>query len=278
MLKIEYLCLKQFYYFSRRHRRYFIIFLSMYISSLFRWRKLRLLRAGYCFIQLLDDILDGDRHIHLDPRVFANEIADEIRHESFSKSTDASILCDFVISTAKARSDYLSIKQWLLSLVNVLVNDYDRRINRRSDLASVLSQHHKQTFQLSMDITLAFLDSKVRSFDCPEIIESLVWCSVMRDLRDDLTMGIINIPKDVFEVPNTLLSADEIGVIISSKAAQAWMRAEFDMQTANMKAIGPKLPYMKDNIGRQIIKIFWKSIKSYVPKYEKQHRAILSSR
>ncbi len=278
MLKIEYLCLKQFYYFSRRHRRYFFIFLSMYIGSLFRWRKLRILRAGYCFIQLLDDILDGDRQIHLDPRVYANQIANEISHESFSKSSDASILCDFVVSAAKERLDYLSIKQKLLSLVTILANDCDRRINRRSDLASVLSQHHRQTFQLSMDITLAFLDSKVTSFDCPEIIESLAWCSVMRDLRDDLKVGIINIPMDVYEVPNTMLSDHEIEAIINNKAVQAWLRTEFDLQTAHMQAIGPKLPYMKDNIGRQIIKIFWKSIKSYVPKFEKQHRAILSSR
>ncbi len=276
LLKIEYLCLKQFYFFSRRHRRYFFLFIGMYLTSIFRWKSSRLLRAGYCFIQLLDDILDGDRLIDDDPSAFADRILSEILAEQFGKSSEASMLIGFVLTEAQVRHDYMKIKEKFAALVIVLKDDYVRRINRRSDLACTLKQHHRLTFQLSMDITLAFLDSEVTSEDCPEIVESLVWCSVMRDLRDDLSVGIINIPKDVYTVSSKPLTSSDIDAILNERAVQKWIRAEFKLQSHNMAAIGAILPHLKDNIGKQAVKIFWKSIKSYVPKFEKQNIRVLS--
>ena len=249
----------------------------MYINSLFRWQKMRLLRAGYCFIQLLDDILDGDRRIDKDPGAYADELVNEMTRESFSKSSDASMLIGFVLTEVRRRADYEGIKQKFIALVIILKDDYHRRIGRRSDESAKLAEHHWQTFQLSLDITLAFLGSKVTSTDCPEIINSLVWCSTMRDLRDDLAVGIINIPKDVHTVPSRALSQKEIEVILNEDSVQTWIREEFKVQAINMQAIGPMLPHLKDNIGRQTIKIFWKSIRSYVPKFEKQNRALLSN-
>jgi len=277
LLKIELLCLKQFYYFSRRHRRYFLIFLGMYLSSLFCWKRTRLLRAGYCFIQLLDDILDGDRAIDVGPGVYAESILKEIVQETFSKSSDASTLIGFVFEGAKRRPDFPTIKHKFAALVSILIDDYIRRTRRRTDLAVHLAEHHRQTFKLSMDITLAFLDSRVNSADCPEIVDSLVWCSVMRDLRDDLKSGIINIPRDIYQVPSHQLSSEEIETILQEPNVQTWIRCEFASLASNMQAIEPKLHTLKDNIGKKAVKIFWKSIKSYVPKFERQNRALLSS-
>ncbi len=248
----------------------------MYLTSIFRWKSSRLLRAGYCFIQLVDDILDGDRSIDEDPGAFAGRILFEISAEQFGKSSEASILIGFVLTEAQERHDYATIKDRFAALVTVLKDDYDRRIRRRTDLASTLRQHHRLTFQLSMDITLAFLDSEVTSGDCPEIVDSLVWCSVMRDLRDDLSVGIINIPKDIYSVSSKPLSSEDIDTILNARAVQNWVRDEFALQAHNMAAIGEKLPHLKDNIGKLAVKIFWKSIKSYVPRFEKQNSRILS--
>jgi hypothetical protein len=250
----------------------------MYFSSLLRWRKSRLVRAGYCFIQLIDDVLDGDRSINEDPGTYADCIIGEMLEERFSKKTDASMLIGFVFNEAKQRPDFQAIKTNFIQLVSILKDDYLRRINHKTSSATELTEHHRKTFQLSMDITLAFLDSKVTSSDCPEIVDSLVWCSVMRDLKEDLAAGIINIPKEVFETPREKLTSNNIEAILKKEAVQTWIRKEFATQTTNMRAIEPKLPHLKDNIGRQAIKIFWKSIQSYVPKYEKQNKELLSGR
>jgi hypothetical protein len=250
----------------------------MYFSSLLRWRKSRLLRAGYCFIQLIDDILDGDRSINEDPGSYADKIVGEMMEERFSRTTDASMLIGFVFLEARQRHDFQAIKTNFIQLVSILKDDYIRRVTRKTSCATELTEHHRKTFRLSMDITLAFLDSKVTSSDCPEIVDSLVWCSVMRDLKEDLAAGIINIPREVFETPRERLTVKNIETILNEEAVQTWIRQEFTTQTTNMKAIEPRLPLLKDNIGRQAIKIFWKSIQSYVPKYEKQNKELLSCR
>src|SRR5262249_3228026 len=58
---IEWLCVRECLRFSRRHPRYLLIFLILYWHSLWHWRKTHAVRCGFCFLQLYDDIMDGDR-------------------------------------------------------------------------------------------------------------------------------------------------------------------------------------------------------------------------
>jgi membrane-associated phospholipid phosphatase len=66
-LHLEVLCLGEIARFARRHPRYLLTGLAIWGHSLPRWRETRLLRTGFCLIQHLDDVLDGDRPVPGDP-------------------------------------------------------------------------------------------------------------------------------------------------------------------------------------------------------------------
>lgn len=271
----EVICLKQFCFFCRRHRRYVLIFLVMYSGCLFRWRKTRSIRTGYCFVQLVDDILDGDRHFDSDLGIFVESLIEELKTERFSHANDASTLAAFFYRAISARTDATIIKKKLIELVEILKFDYERRVNCRSLPRSTLEIQHRRTFELSLDITLALVDSKTRTEQCPGIVSSLAWCSVMRDLREDLSAGIINIPQEVLSLPGRALTAAKIDSILNHQAVRQWIRSEFLRGQENLETARESIERLNDKSGKRIMNLFWKSIKAYVPKYEKQNSKIL---
>src|SRR5262245_19264492 len=66
-LHVEMLCVREVTRFARRHRRYLLTGIAIWGYSLRRWRRTRLLRAGFCLTQHIDDVLDGDRRVVGDP-------------------------------------------------------------------------------------------------------------------------------------------------------------------------------------------------------------------
>jgi len=68
---VEWLCVRECLRFSRRHLRYFLIVLMLYWHSLWHWKQARAARYGFCFLQLYDDIMDGDRVTDAPPDVIA---------------------------------------------------------------------------------------------------------------------------------------------------------------------------------------------------------------
>ncbi len=60
--------------FIRRNRRYLLITLAVLAAGIPHWRRQRLVRTGFAFLQAVDDILDGDRASEREPL----EVADEL--------------------------------------------------------------------------------------------------------------------------------------------------------------------------------------------------------
>ena len=272
----EVICLKQFYFFCRRHRRYVLIFLGMYYGCLFRWKETRSIRTAYCFVQMVDDILDGDRQFDSDIGLFVDSIIEELKTEKFAHANDASTLAAHFYQAISPRADATIIKKKLVELVETLKIDYERRVNCRSLPRSTLEIQHRRTFELSLDITLALVDSKTRTENCPGIVNSLIWCSVMRDLREDLSAGIINIPQEVLSPPGRALTAADIDSILNHQAVRQWIRSEFLRGQENLETAKESIERLNEESGKRIITIFWKSIKAYVPRYERQNLNILS--
>jgi hypothetical protein len=89
--------------------------------------------------------------------------------------------------------------------------------------AETLAEHHRKTFRLSLDLTLIAAGSNLRAEDAPELVEALSWCSPVRDLREDLAKGLINIPAEVLAgVPGI----EETNALLASEPVRAWLRAE----------------------------------------------------
>ena len=57
-----------------------------------------------------------------------------------------------------------------------------------------LSSHHRTTFTLSVNLMLTTAGCSARAEEVPALIDALAWCSVFRDLDEDLRKGLNNVP------------------------------------------------------------------------------------
>jgi hypothetical protein len=71
---VELLCLRNCGAFIARHRRYLVITLAVMAAGIPHWRRQRLVRTGFVFLQAVDDIVDGDRASEREPL----EVVDEL--------------------------------------------------------------------------------------------------------------------------------------------------------------------------------------------------------
>jgi hypothetical protein len=73
-LRIETLCLREFWYFVRRRPRSLSTFFALGRASLPRWRQTRPLRVAYCLTQHVKDVLDGHRKVPADPEAYVQGV------------------------------------------------------------------------------------------------------------------------------------------------------------------------------------------------------------
>ena len=183
---VELCCLAQCARFSRRHIRYFVIFLAIYLPSLLHWRRYRAVRMGFCTAQWIDDLLDGDRPSEREPL----EIIDELLAGTSTHPLARLLRALFADLTPEARQEFIA-------LVRCMRADRVRVLGRELWTAEELDAHHQRTFSLSVNLMLATSACTARAEQVPSLIDAFAWCSVFRDLDDDLTKGLINIPRGV---------------------------------------------------------------------------------
>lgn len=247
-IRIEALCLREAALFSRRHLRYLTTALALYAFSLRRWRETRRLRAAWCLAQHVDDVLDGDRSVPGDPEAYARRVIQVLEGDMPDETAPAEVLAAFVRGS----------REPLIRLLEVLIEDRRRMDARRPMSAAELAEHHRKTFFYSLDLTLILAGAKIRAGDAPELIAALSWCSPVRDLREDLAKGLINIPAEV------LAEAERDGEdLLASPAVQAWLERERQRGSAAIRALGEKLPRIEDARGRAILAAFHRALASW---------------
>jgi hypothetical protein len=86
---------------------------------------------------------------------------------------------------------------------------------------------HRLTFHHAVNLMLVLGDTQVRAADVPSLIEAFGCCSVMRDLREDLEKGLVNVPLSVVErARSTGAVALDCGSLVGSPAVLQWLQAE----------------------------------------------------
>ncbi|NIV18357.1 MAG: phosphatidic acid phosphatase [Woeseiaceae bacterium] len=267
--RIEYICLAQFGMFIRRHRRYLVIAVFLYAHSLFRWRKTRVLRVGFCLLQAVDDLLDGDRPATTDPRVVALDIARQLEDGDFATdhlSALAESLAEDLRPLQTTAEDPLAE---VSALIHHMAIDRQRVEQGLVFNAEELRRHHRTTFSHSLNLLLTAAGSSTRADDVPELVDAFGWCSTVRDLEDDLEQGLVNVPADVVAAAqHEGASVIDVRQFVATEAVRRWFAAELERAEALLEAHGRRRPASDDPTGQRILRIFDRSIGAYVRRFE----------
>ena len=266
--RLEYVCLSQFAMFVRRHRRYLVIAVFLYGHSLFRWRKTRVLRVGFCLLQAIDDLLDGDRPSRRDPQVIADDIALQLQSGRFGTDHLAVMARSLKEELEALRTGSDDPLGEVTALIRHMSVDRERVERALIFDADQLRHHHRTTFMHSLNLLLIAAGATTRASDVPELVEAFGWCSTVRDLEDDLNNGLVNVPADV------VAAAEEEGAtlgdtreFLGAQAVRHWFATEAQRAQSLLLAHAQRHAAKDDPTGRRILRIFDRSIGGYVRRF-----------
>ena len=243
---VELQCLWQCMRFSRRHVRYFVIFLAIYLPSLLHWRRYRAVRTGFCAAQWIDDLLDGDRPSDREPLELVDELLEEMTKGTFSARPLSRILAVlFVDLDDDARRDFIQ-------LIRTMRRDRERVLAREEWPENVLDAHHRTTFTLSVNLLLVTTGCRARASQVPSLVDALGWCSVFRDLDDDQRKGLNNIPRGA-----------DVG---------QWTRESHARACVSLEQAEREIAQLGDPRAKRILGIFQRSVAKYARRMELQDR------
>jgi hypothetical protein len=266
-LNAEWICLKEFYHYSRRHLRYFTIGMFLYLPSLFAFKKLRGYRYGFCLLQYIDDLMDGDRVYEGDPLDVSANLKKQLETGIYQPNRCGVLAAMLFKNIEGSKVNPDELRQELLTLIDIMENDYKRRLQRKILNQNELSSILHGTFIHSINLLLLIWESPLRASDAPDLIESFTWVSSMRDLNDDLKNGIINIPDTVM---NECLVKDSSNVteLLQDPAIIAWLNQRYESISQTFEDSNKKMDSLKGTKGYFVLNIFNKSMVSFHKRYK----------
>jgi membrane-associated phospholipid phosphatase len=272
-LEVEWLCLSECVTFARRHHRYLLIALIIYQRAIFTRTESRVLRTGFVLLQVIDDYLDGDRKSNEDPQQIAAGIVRQFETGLFKKDPLGRLAAALWQDLDTSANNVAEAKVDVVALIRHMMTDRERIREERVYSGEQLRAHHRLTFKYSMNLLLNAVDSEVRVDSFTELLDAFGWCSTMRDLKEDLENGLINIPLHVIrEVRSENVALDHFQQLVATNAIRNWERIELESAWSNLNAAQQKVMEIEDPVARRVIAIFVKSMIGFAEKFEKMRK------
>ena len=261
-IDVELLCFANMWQFGKRHPRYWLIALGLLKGSVPHWRKRRVLRTGFCLLQEIDDLVDGDRSCDGEPLDLVEDVAQAIESSQFGDTKLMRLARAFNEDLRDVGGD-VATKQ-ALRLIRVMCRDRMRVLQNEIWQKDKLEEHLKETFTLSIDLLLIAINAEVRASDFPQLIEAFCWCSVMRDLEEDMEAGLINVPEEVFI--ETEQAAMDYKELIASQSGRSWMKEGLLSAKVLLDATDHQLKALGKKRGSELLAMFARSIRNFADK------------
>jgi fatty acid desaturase/phytoene/squalene synthetase len=227
LAEAEAMCFGDFFRFGLRHIRYWGLAAVILVDSLRGWRSRRPLRLGFAFLQRMDDMLDGHRPAPREPLEIARSLAAAIRGGAGDARDAALIRMARLLAADLGALAGEEGPGKLAEILDVMAQDRQRVMQGAIWDNEELHRHFRRTFRLSLDLLLMARGSDLRSGDLPELADALSWCSVARDLREDLRGGLINIPREVLDEVRAEGRTPPFGAAAADDArVKAWLAEE----------------------------------------------------
>lgn len=249
--------------FALRHRRYLVIGLALYAASAFRSGR-RVLRTGFVFLQLVDDVLDGDRACAAPPLAYVALLSERLDAPATTPPTSFDLLLADAfredLSAVRDERDGHDPLAWSRELIAVMARDHERRRDRALLTSEEVTHQLERTFTLSLDLMLVAAGSHVRARDVPALVDALGWCSVVRDLDDDLSKGLINVPEDEWA------PIERAPTPAARRAAlDAWTLRQAPRARERIAAAEAQVAALTEPLARGVLQRFARSLWRYVP-------------
>lgn len=240
--RVEALCLAELARCAARHRRYALIGAALYAASVAAPKRRRLARVGFCYLQRLDDLLDGHLVCAAEPEDVATFQQLALRGErEFQPTDELEVLGLALREELRRRGQGL---EWTVALIEEM--KLDRRRVREAMLLSQaeLDEHLQRTFALSLDLMLLAAGSPLRSSEVPHLSRALGWCSIVRDWDEDRALGLVNVPDEVSDV-------------------EEWRRRQHESALENLVRARAELEALAGTPGYGLLKVFLRSVEGY---------------
>lgn len=259
--RVEWLCLLDCWYFTRRRLRYLWVAVCVYAASVPRWRRRRPVRAGFCFLQHIDDLLDGDRACDGDPIAIVDGVMGQWARGIFDDSHLGELAACLWADTAALVTPGDDPRGEIAAVVACMRFDRVRVAGPLRLTEADLVAHHRRTFHYSLNLLLMLAGAEVRAHEVPDLVEAFGWCSVMRDLDEDLAKGLVNVPVEVLaatqarRIPELTYDA-----LVGSEPVQAWIQRERARALRHLAAATPVLEALGSRPGAGLCRMFHRSI------------------
>ncbi|MGK2857860.1 MAG: phosphatase PAP2 family protein [Thermoanaerobaculia bacterium] len=268
---VELCCLWQCAQFSRRHVRYFVIFLAIYLPSIRNWRRYRVVRTAFCAAQWIDDLLDGDRPSEREPLDIVDELVGEMSRASFSPRPLSRLTGTLFEELRAFRTETDDPERAFIELVREMQRDRRRVIGRELWNDHELDDHNRRTFHLSVDLMLVVSGCEARARDVPSLIDALGWCSVFRDLEDDLAKGLVNVPRRICERVADRGGPITPGLLATTPEFRAWVRDAHLRASADLEEAAGAIVGLRDPRSRRILSIFQSSVTRFAQRLPRSY-------
>ena len=258
---VELLCLRNYAAFIGRNRRYLLITLAVLAAGIPHWRRQRLVRTGFAFLQAVDDILDGDRASVREPLEVADELIVALESDAFAADDLGRLGAAFRVDLLQRGGP--AALATAVALLERMCLDRERVLSTRVSSATELAELHRATFRGSLDLMLIAADSPLRAIDVPELVEALGWCSTVRDLGDDLSHGLINMPREVAAAAQVESAAAAPAAWRETRAVREWLGAERARGRSLLDKADARLAKLAGRPGVTLLRRFSRSMRRY---------------
>ncbi|OGH07947.1 MAG: hypothetical protein A2W22_06785 [Candidatus Levybacteria bacterium RBG_16_35_11] len=223
--------------------------------------------AFYSTLKRIDDSLDGDRFDIENPLEYANDIAVQVLEGRLS--TDNLKLANAFSFVERRIRDGDNPRKDFVSSVNAMIFDHQRSQERRVLTKDELQEYYSNSFTPVINILLIGINSNLRARDIPEFAMAQGRIYSIRDIVDDWTKGIINIPTEILSLAN-LSAQSDIEKVMLSETIASYFESELTKGKIEIARLEQKIEAQGEPVSSRVFKLLLKPMKKYIRRHSQK--------
>ena len=197
-------------------------------------------RASYFLMRYIDDILDGDRSTSGNPIEEVLDLRTQIETDFFGDSEISGLAQHAVRSLEKRGGKGDNPRGDFLNAVDAMIFDHERAKERRVLSNSQIEEYYWKLFSPLVNLMLIGLGSRLRTEDIPSLSYGQGRVYSIRDLKQDWTNGLLNVPGEILREAH-LSSSSTHEEVKQSPVVASWFQVSLGRTREELKELQERL-------------------------------------